>query len=277
MKDKSELNDLLGDYFASRCPRCLGSKWLVEGGVARRCDCFEQELAGHRRTFAGIPPTYAHCSLTNFYPRKNYHGQHEALVKAKHFVTNFELDFIGRGILFRGGVGVGKTHLAVAILKGLVEKGFTGMFFNFVHLIEKIKQSYDPATDLAEPGLMRDLARCQVVVMDELGATKPTEFVFNKLYDIINSCFDQNISVIFTTNYSDRISLSRKPLPPAINFDKAEEVTRPNVAQPPPAVAAGYTLAERINERLHSRILERSLDIFIDGEDYRLIKKAGGQ
>jgi len=175
-------------------------------------------------------------------------------------------ELLGKGILFRGPVGVGKTHLAVAVLKRLVEKGFTGKFFNFVHLLEQIKLSFNPEMEAEEPHLPRLLARCHVVVLDELGASKPTEFVFNKLYDIVNYCFDRKISVIFTTNYLDKPDLGRTstefpPDPTAVDGLRTA------------APAALHSLAERINPRLYSRIMEHCIDITLAGPDYRLRHK----
>ncbi len=252
MNDKEKLRELFERQFSNLCPKCEGTRWVVEDGLARRCDCFLEELNQRRIEFARIPLSYQHCQLTNFRPQNP--SQKDALTLARAYVSDFlSSKNIGKGILFRGSIGVGKTHLAVAILNALLEQGFTGTFINFVHLIEKIKQSYEPGVEVAEPELFRQLKRCHVVVMDELGATRPTEFVFDKLYDIINYCFDHKISLIFTTNYQDRIETHRN--------DGLE--SRP---------VRTHSLGERINERLRSRILERCFDVCLEGDDYRLRK-----
>lgn len=268
MTHSTRVRRLLHQYFEQLCPECGGTTWILEEGVARRCSCYTQNLEEHRLEISRIPPSYFHCSLDNFQTGNNY-SLKIARDKARRFADSFLTtpDMVGRGLLLRGAVGVGKTHLAVAILKALVDKGFNGFFFNFVHLIEQIKQSYDSERDVSEPDILRHLRHCQVVVMDELGATKPSEFVFNKLYDVINSCFDKKISVIFTTNYLDAI-----PRPassgPQTDFNRTSDLMAR--AASPMASSTGFTLAERINERLRSRILERCEDLVLDGPDYRL-------
>jgi DNA replication protein DnaC len=269
MAESDKLRALFEEQFAGRCPRCQGSRWVVEDGVARRCDCFERELAGHRRDFAAIPPSYQRCTIDRFTPQNK--NQQDAKLFVEKFIKNFETPEVwGRGILFRGPVGVGKTHLAVAVLQALIERGFTGKFYNFVHLIEEIKKSFEPDAEQVEARLFHHLRQCQVVVLDELGATRPSEFVFVKLYDIINSCFDRKISVLFTTNYGDRLETAPRRQAAAADYDSIAVVTERSA--PPPA-AAGYILAERVTQRLYSRIMERCTDVILDGPDFRLRHK----
>lgn len=265
MSDKETLRNLIAGYFDDRCPRCHGTKWVIESGLARRCDCFVRELLQFRLASANIPDSYAQCSFANFFPQRKFPGQYKALESARSYVQHFETDFLGKGLIFRGAVGTGKTHLAAAVLKGLIEKGFSGVFVNFVHLLERITNSYDNRQERFHHDIIMDFSRCHAVVLDELGAAKPSEYVFHKLYDLVNYCFDKRIAVIFTTNYTDALPSSRK-LPPPSDFGKAEEVARPPAA----LTYSAYTLAERISERLYSRIMHHCKEIVLDGEDYRL-------
>jgi DNA replication protein DnaC len=267
MAESEKLRELFAAQFAGRCPLCDGTRWRVEDGVARRCECFDRELTEFRREFAAVPPSYQHCTLDRFHP--NNPSQREALSGIKLFLKAFETpEGWGRGLLIRGPVGVGKTHLAVAVLQALVERGVTGKFYNFVHLIEEIKKSFEPNSEQVESRLFQHLRQCQVVVLDELGATRPSEFVAVKLYDIINSCFDRKISVIFTTNYLDRVETS--PRRAAVDLDSSAVITDRSVQ---PSAGAGYTLAERVTQRLYSRIMERCSDVVLEGQDHRLRHK----
>ena len=270
MPDRDDYRSLFAEYFDARCPDCQNSRWVVENGVARRCHCFTEELAEHRLAFAGIPPSYQRCRLDNFIPQNA--KQREALSFVEMFITSFQRgEALGRGLLIRGPVGVGKTHLAVAVLRRLIEQGFTGRFQNFLHLIEQIRQSFDDSGADIEGKLFRRLSRCQVVLLDELGATRPTEFVFNKLYDIINFCFDQRISVLFTTNYLDHAARPGWSAPAA--SPAADSEGGPTTEPAGPGSATAYTLAERITQRLYSRIMERCTDVVLQGSDYRLRHK----
>jgi DNA replication protein DnaC len=264
MKEKPDesMISLFEEYFRHSCPRCDDKGWIIENGLSRRCDCFRRAEDDRRQERALLPASYRHCKLDNF--KADNDSTMRALRRANHFARNFD-KFFGRGILFRGPVGIGKTHLAVGILQKLLQEGLRGLFFNFIHLIEKIKQSYDPARDVYEPEFFRQLENCSVVVMDELGATKPSEFVFNKLYDIVNFCFDRKISMIFTTNYLDAVTPpdGRSTATPSLEGSEMLR-NRPTFTSP-----RFFTLEERITDRLLSRIIERCEDIVMEGPDYR--------
>ncbi|MBP7867019.1 MAG: ATP-binding protein [Acidobacteria bacterium] len=267
------LRGIFDAYFREKCPHCGGTSWVVEENVARRCECFTRDLDHNRKAFAGIPPAMMNCTLQNFYPQNDV--QMEALTTVGRYVRNYEETFgSGAGMLLRGPVGTGKTHLAVAVLKALIEKGFTGVFLNFVHLIEQIKMSFDADADPSVPDMTRRLRHCHVVVMDELGAVNPTPFVFDKLYDVINQCLANNVSLVFTTNFFDEVSPHRPKSPHRSDFENPDELARPSL-QAGRTAGRFHTLSERINDRLHSRILEKCADITLEGPDYRRLKRQG--
>ena len=139
-----------------------------------------------------------------------------------------------------GPVGVGKTHLAVSILKGLTERGgFSCLFYEFGSLLKEIQDSYNPVSKSSEMRVLAPVYQADVLVLDELGASVPTEWVRDTMYQIINKRYNDNKLTIFTTNY----------------LDKSEDVSK--------------RLEERITYRLRSRLYEMCTNVVIDGEDYR--------
>ncbi|HSD47271.1 MAG TPA: ATP-binding protein, partial [Pyrinomonadaceae bacterium] len=140
-----------------------------------------------------------------------------------------------RGLLFIGPAGVGKTHLAVSILRHLIDKGFAGLFYEFGSLLKEIQDSYNPISKSSELKVLAPVFQADVLVLDELGATVPTEWVRDTMYQIINKRYNDNKLTIFTTNYQDK----------------------------------NKELEERITYRLRSRLFEMCTNIVIDGEDYR--------
>ncbi len=270
-KMDDSMRKLFQDYFEGKCSICGGTTWVVEEGGARRCECFTRDYDHNRKAHAGIPPSMLGCTLKNYYPQNP--SQMEVLTTVGRYVRNFEEHFgSGMGLLLRGPVGTGKTHLAAAALRELVEKGYTGLFLNFVHVIEQIRLSFDPNYESSEPDITARLRNCHVVVMDELGAVRPTDFVFDKMYDIINQCLERNVSVIFTTNYRDEIVKGRPASSTSVDFDSLEELARPSAAANKAQLNL-HTLNERIGERLRSRILGKCVDLTLDGKDYRLRKR----
>ncbi len=109
------------------CELCQDSQWVPEvvDGVSRvrRCSCWRQSIAEHQLTHARIPRRYQHCELRNF--EQTVDSLREAHRRARAFVEAFPA--VDKGLLLRGRHGVGKTHLAVAMLKEIVtSKGARG-------------------------------------------------------------------------------------------------------------------------------------------------------
>ncbi len=139
-----------------------------------------------------------------------------------------------------GPVGVGKTHLSVAILRGLVEKGIGGLFYEFGSLLKEIQDSYNPISQTSEMKVLAPVYQAEVLVLEELGASKPTDWVRDTMMQIINTRYNDRRLTIFTTNYAD-----------ARRNEKEE------------------TLEDRIGVRLRSRLYEMCKTVVIEGEDYR--------
>jgi DNA replication protein DnaC len=221
------------------CEECFGTGTKldpVKGAIpcpCRRPDRFKKLLAAAR-----IPPRYTKCSFNSF---KSAPGtsQDNALLLAQNLVNDFPVD---RGLLFMGPAGVGKTHLAVAIIRGLIEKGFAGIFCEFGSLLKEIQDSYNPISKSSELKVLAPIYQTDVLVLDELGATIPTDWVRDTMYQIINKRYNDQKLTIFTTNYSD-----------ARGSDKEQ------------------VLEDRIGTRLRSRLYEMCKKVVMDGGDYRRV------
>jgi len=147
---------------------------------------------------------------------------------------------VDRGILFMGSVGVGKTHLSAGVLRGLIEKGISCRFYEYRSLLKEIQNSYNPNTNTTEMNILAPLFEYEVIVLDELGAARPSEWVQDTIGLIINARYNEKKLTILTTNYLDE------------NQSSADE-----------------TLGDRIGVRLRSRLYQMCKTVLIEGEDYR--------
>ena len=182
------------------CTECFGTGTKLDPVKgAMTCPCRKSNRSKNLLTAARIPRRYADCSFSTFKFTPGTSLDH-ALLAAQRFVEEFPVD---RGLLFTGPAGVGKTHLAVAIIKGLIEKGFAGIFCEFGSLLKEIQDSYNPVSKSSELKVLSPIYQTDVLVLDELGATIPTDWVRDTMYQIINKRYNDKKLTIFTTNFSD--------------------------------------------------------------------------
>jgi DNA replication protein DnaC len=120
------------------CSFCSGSGMeVVQGKGARRCRCRDHDARKRLLEAARSPRRYEECSLSNYQPATNNGSQLRAFNYAYRLAR--EYPSVDRGLLFMGTCGVGKTHLSVAILRGLLEKGMPCLFYEFGALLKEIQ------------------------------------------------------------------------------------------------------------------------------------------
>jgi len=236
---------------AEICPLCEGTGWkAVSNGANRRVARCECRLQGRMETLlaaARIPKRYEHCELSNF----EFDGPHRALAPARmaacKFVEEYPVD--NTGLLLIGSIGVGKTHLAVGMIKELiVSKGIPSLFYDYRELLKEIQNSYNDSVHATELEVLRPVFQTEVLALDELGAVKPTEWVWDTVSLVLNTRYNDNRTTIITTNFDDLPAGTVAGLRGAARHE---------------------TLGDRIGERMRSRLHEMCRIIKLDGEDFR--------
>jgi len=237
------------------CAVCFGTGVeIVPGKGARICTKCRPEKDNRLLEAARIPLRFRSCSFDNYDP-KNV-SQQWAHNTGKRLVADYPV--VNIGLLLMGTVGVGKTHLASAILLGLLEKGVPCLFYESGTLLKEIQDSYNPISKSSELRVLAPVYQAEVLVLDELGATIPTDWVRDTLYQIINRRYNDKRLTIFTTNYPDEISIEPGQERETLSRKSSRKSTRELT-----------TLEERIGVPLRSRLHEMCLKVVIKGEDYR--------
>jgi len=247
-----------------QCPHCEGTGWkqVVRDGVeaVERCACLQgarqEALLGKAR----IPERFREASFDNFFPPSPRENpiENEALTRvmltAKAFAREYSPSSAKSGLMLQGPTGVGKTHLATAVLKELIERGFECAFFDYQNLLDRIRQSYNAAAGAADKQAYRAVLETDVILLDDLGSHRVTDWVEDTVTAIINHRYNARKALIVTTNLPD----------PELGDKIAEK----------DPVSGQYnvkdTLADRIGSRARSRLYEICKVVRIQAKDYRL-------
>ena len=249
--------------------------------LAVRCECAEAERSAHTLEQARIPHRYLHYDFESFDTDLPYeHGTEAAawnrsLEQAKVVTQAFARDFpVGseHGLLLMGPCGVGKTHLAVAALREIVLRGHTGLFYDYRELLKQIQDSYNPESQSTEMGVLEPVLAAEVLLLDDLGASKPSLWALETVGHILNTRYNEKRITLITTNFLDD-----ERAHPAGNSDTTRAQAK-NAADSRwsgrlpsgQAVTAGEdTLTDRIGKRIRSRLYEMCRTIEICAPDYR--------
>jgi DNA replication protein DnaC len=257
-----------------RLPRGAREKPAAGANAVKRtravpCDCTGKDRTSRILGRARIPNRYEHCDFDNFdtglYDTgPDFAAWNRSLEQAKLVTEAFARDFpiaSDTGLLIVGPCGAGKTHLAVSALRQIVLRGHTGLFYDYRELLKEIQGSYNSESQTSELGVLEPVLTADVLLLDDLGATKPSPWAMETIGHILNTRYNEKRVTLLTANYLDTAGTGPTPVPTA---RRAQLPSGQAIS-----AAREDSLTDRLGMRIRSRLYEMCRTIELQAPDYR--------
>ena len=180
------------------CMQCMEEKQRIEGEERQRRDEAERAQSRLRRLFdrAAIPPRFEDRTLDTYIAELP--GQQKALATAKQYSTTFD-ENEGVSLIFCGGVGAGKTHLAVGIAKEILSRYRSALFMSVMGAVRSVKDTWRNS-GVSEGEALQNLIDPDLLILDEVGVQFGSDTEKLILFEIINGRYENRRSTIIISN-----------------------------------------------------------------------------
>lgn len=191
-----------GNETPTGCPACADARQREHDAEAQKA-MFAKHAAERMERKLGaalIPARFRDRTFESYIATEP--KQVKALTICRDYAENFAEHFkAGRCLLLLGNVGTGKTHLATAIANHIMRATTaTAVYRTVGGILQHIKGSYDRESEYSEAQAFAAYTKPSLLIIDEVGATKPTEFELATLFNIINGRYEEQLPTVVISN-----------------------------------------------------------------------------
>jgi DNA replication protein DnaC len=207
---------------------------------ARKCQCQAEGTYMKKAERANIPPRFRGSTLEwSFQPDPQNPSQAKARKTAEKFIADYPA--VGKGLLYQGVTGVGKTSILCSIGFELIKKSVEVYYIDWNDLVREMRSGEGHASRdfSAIHQLITKLSEVDLLLFDELGASKVSQWVFDNIYYLFNKRYNNQKVTVCASNFTDEPGDGKE------------------------------TLTQRISERVRSRLFEMTFAFEIKGTDFR--------
>jgi DNA replication protein DnaC len=237
------------------CEKCHDTGRIYRNNQYLVCSCAKNDLRKRKQKNGNLPQhlhsaTFANANL-NYYEADlvtgsgmNYRENAQKIYSlASSFVQKYNSDAISQGLIIEGPIGSGKSYLLGCIANALIDRGIHFRYIVYSDLLQQIRSTYNQDSPEAdEKQILNTVQQIPVLLIDDLGTEKATEFASSTLYQIIDHRYREEKPIILSTNYSIKNLKNRFPVMGERIFQRLLEMNKY-------LELAGTVIVKKIEER----------------------------
>lgn len=254
-KEKVQILTVISDKCQFK--KCDGSGMItyknnIDATVtAKPCECRQVYIYKSRLKFANIPEEFNDFTVNSFDTNIYNSVENKLIAKdtkkaAINFIEGYdEFENMGKGLYFHSSTkGSGKTRVAASIGNAIIKlKGIQVKFITTIGLLDQIKKTFDTTVDnLSHTELIDSIRNIKVLILDDIGAERPSAWVNEVFFGILNTRMEKKLITIFTSNVEiEHLNLDEKI---------KNRIERMAIPVPLPEESIRSTLAKKENNDL---------------------------
>lgn len=176
----------------------------------RECKCRKEQINHNRLKFANVPEPFRDLKLADFNIAYYKEEKNKKLVRIackiiKNYIDNFQT-FQENGVglyIYSKTKGSGKTRMAASMANQFLADGHRVKFATSSEIIEQIKKTWDQDSKISERDLLSDLKDVEILIIDDFGAERNSDWINDKFYQIVNYRYINKLVTIYTSNYTE--------------------------------------------------------------------------